>query len=110
MAMALSVLPSTPFHEKESSIQFRTFEPILVQFQQEIVKIGSQKKEEHVEEDDKGWTIVTHKKKRQSKSTQKELRFHRNYKRGSKNQKNKSKKKVWMPRLVKEEDENFPQL
>ena len=33
MAMASSVLPSTPFHEKESSIQFRTFEPIVVWFQ-----------------------------------------------------------------------------
>ncbi|KAA0055194.1 retrotransposon gag protein [Cucumis melo var. makuwa] len=59
------------------------------------------KKERSIEEDDKGWIVVTRRKKRKSTSTQtqKESRFYRNYRRGNKTQKNKKKKKTRKPKL-----------
>ncbi|KAA0032810.1 uncharacterized protein E5676_scaffold575G00350 [Cucumis melo var. makuwa] len=61
-----------------------------------------------IEEDDEGWTVVTHQKKRKSTPNQKESRFYRNYRRGNKAQKNKKKKKTRKLKLVHEEDKDFP--
>lgn len=55
------VPPSTLFcDQRKTLIQFRIFKPIVVQFQQKIVMAYSQKKEEPVEEDDKGWIVMTY--------------------------------------------------
>ena len=48
-----SVPPSTQLYDQRKSlIQFETFEPIVVQFQQRIMMTDSQNKEELVEDDD----------------------------------------------------------
>ena len=53
--MTSSVPPSTQIYDQRKSlIQFWTFEPTVVQFQQRIVTTNSQNKEEHVEDDDEG--------------------------------------------------------
>ncbi|KAA0049826.1 retrotransposon gag protein [Cucumis melo var. makuwa] len=58
-----SVPPPTHFYDQRKSlIQVRNFEPIVVQFQQRIVTIDSQNKEEHVKDDGDGWIVVTRQK------------------------------------------------
>ncbi|KAA0041173.1 retrotransposon gag protein [Cucumis melo var. makuwa] len=53
--MISSVPPSTQFYDQRKSlIQFQTSEPIVVQFQQRIMTIDSQNKEEHVKDDGEG--------------------------------------------------------
>ncbi|KAA0065857.1 retrotransposon gag protein [Cucumis melo var. makuwa] len=44
--------------------EFGTFEPVVVQFHQEVAPEDSQEKERSIEEDDEGWTVVTRRKKR----------------------------------------------
>ncbi|KAA0050986.1 retrotransposon gag protein [Cucumis melo var. makuwa] len=66
------------FKQRESLIQFGTFEPIVVQFHQEVPPKDSQEKEKSIEEDDEGWIV------------------------------NKKKKKTRKPKLVHEEDKDFP--
>ncbi|KAA0046770.1 ty3-gypsy retrotransposon protein [Cucumis melo var. makuwa] len=87
--------------------EFGTFEPIVVQFRQEVATEDFQEKERSIEEDDEWWIIMTRQKKRKSTPTQKESRFYRNYRRGNKAQKNK-KKKTQKPKLVHMEDKDFP--
>ncbi|TYK02858.1 ty3-gypsy retrotransposon protein [Cucumis melo var. makuwa] len=88
--------------------EFRTFEPVVVRFHQEVAPEDSQEKERLIEEDDEGWTVVTRRKKRKSTPIQKEPRFYRNYRRVNKAQKNKKKKKTRKLKLVHEEDKDFP--
>ncbi|KAA0047638.1 retrotransposon protein putative ty3-gypsy sub-class [Cucumis melo var. makuwa] len=97
------------FYHRERLVQFGTFEPIVVQFYQEVTPEDSQEKEKSIEEDNEGWIIVTRRKKRKSTSTKKESHFYRNYGRGNKAQKNKKKKKIQKPKLVHKEDKDFPQ-
>lgn len=64
--MTSSVSPSTQLYDQRKSlIQFGTFEPIIVQFQQRIVTKNSQNKEKHVEDDDERWIVMTLSKGRQ---------------------------------------------
>ncbi|KAA0065362.1 retrotransposon gag protein [Cucumis melo var. makuwa] len=52
--MTSRVLPSMfLYDQRKSLIQFETFEPILVRFQQKIMMTKSQNKEEPIEDDDK---------------------------------------------------------
>ncbi|KAA0063888.1 retrotransposon gag protein [Cucumis melo var. makuwa] len=63
--MTSEVLPSMLLYDqRESLIQFGTFEPILVRFQQKIMTKKSQNKEEPVEDDDKEWIVVARQKGR----------------------------------------------
>ncbi|KAA0059902.1 retrotransposon gag protein [Cucumis melo var. makuwa] len=88
--------------------EFGTLELVVVRFHQEVAPEDSQETERLIEEDDEGWTIVTHRKKRKSTPIQKEPRFYRNYRRGNKAQKNKKKKKTRKLKLMHEEDKDFP--
>ncbi|KAA0054153.1 ty3-gypsy retrotransposon protein [Cucumis melo var. makuwa] len=106
--MSEALLPRLIFEQKESLVQFETFEPVVVQFYQEVAPEDSQEKERLIEEDDEGWTIVTRRKKRKSTLIQKKPRFYKNYRRGNKAQKNKKKKKTRKVKLVHEEDKDFP--
>ncbi|KAA0035662.1 ty3-gypsy retrotransposon protein [Cucumis melo var. makuwa] len=108
MIMSEDLSPRLIFKQRESLVQFGTFEPIMVQFHQEVAPKDSQEKERSIKEDDEGWIVVTHRKKRKSTPTQKESRFYRNYRRGNKAQKNKKNKKTRRPKLVDEEDKDFP--
>ncbi|TYK22328.1 gypsy-like retrotransposase [Cucumis melo var. makuwa] len=59
-------------HEKKIELdfgEFKTFEPIVVQFYQEVAPEDSQGKERSIEEDDEGWIVVIHQKKRNIKSS-----------------------------------------
>ncbi|KAA0062536.1 ty3-gypsy retrotransposon protein [Cucumis melo var. makuwa] len=96
------------FEQRESLVQFGTFEPVVVRFHQEVALEDSQENERLIEEDDEGWIIVTRRKKRKSTPIQKEHRFYRNYRRGNKAQKNKKKKKTRKLKLMHEEDKDFP--
>ncbi|KAA0038070.1 uncharacterized protein E5676_scaffold237G001190 [Cucumis melo var. makuwa] len=80
----------------------------MVQFHQEVAPEDSQVKERSIEEDDEWWIVVTRRKKRKSTPTQKESCFYINYRRGNKAKKNKKKKKTRKPKLVHEEDKDFP--
>ncbi|KAA0056536.1 retrotransposon gag protein [Cucumis melo var. makuwa] len=63
--MTSSVPPLTQLDDQRKSlIQFGTFEPILVQFQQRIVMIDSQNKEVHGKDDGERWIVVSRKKGR----------------------------------------------
>ncbi|TYK30122.1 retrotransposon gag protein [Cucumis melo var. makuwa] len=63
--MTSSVLPSMLLYDqRESLIQFGTFEPILVRFQQKIMTTNSQNKEEPIEDDGKEWIVMARKKGR----------------------------------------------
>lgn len=95
------------FEQRKSLVQFGTFEPIVVQFFQEISYEDPQGEKRPIEEDDEGWIVVTHRKKRQSIPTQRESRSYQNYRRGNKTQKNKKKKKTHKLKLVHNEDMNF---
>ncbi|TYK26751.1 retrotransposon gag protein [Cucumis melo var. makuwa] len=108
MIMSEALLPRLIFEQRKSLVQFRTFEPIVVQFHQEVAPEDSQEKERSIEEDDEGWTVVTRRKKRKSTPIPKESRFYRNYIRGNKAQKNKKKKKTRKLKLVHEVDKDFP--
>ncbi|KAA0047151.1 retrotransposon gag protein [Cucumis melo var. makuwa] len=98
--MSKAIWPRLIFEQRESLVQFGTFEPTVVQFHQEIAPEDFQEKERLVEEDDEGWIVVTRRKKRKSTPVQKESRFYINYRRGNKAQKNKKKKKTRKPKLV----------
>ncbi|KAA0056780.1 ty3-gypsy retrotransposon protein [Cucumis melo var. makuwa] len=108
MIMSEAILPRLIFEQRESLVQFGTFEPVVVQFHQEVAPEDPQEKERSIEKDDEGWTIVTRRKKRKSTLIQKEPRFYRNYRRGNKTQKNKKKKKTQKLKLINEEDKDFP--
>ncbi|KAA0051584.1 retrotransposon gag protein [Cucumis melo var. makuwa] len=84
MIMSEALSPRLIFEQRESLVQFGTFEPVVVQFHQEVALEDSQEKERLIEEDDEGWIIVTRRKKRKLTSIQKEHRFYRNYRRGNK--------------------------
>ena len=60
-----------PYNKKETLIQFETFEPIVVRFQQKLEITDSQNKNEPIEDDGKGLIFVTHPKKEKSNSTKK---------------------------------------
>ncbi|KAA0039557.1 uncharacterized protein E5676_scaffold775G00710 [Cucumis melo var. makuwa] len=109
MIMSEALSPRLIFEQRESLLQFGTFEPVVVRFHQEVAPEDSQEKERLIEEDDEGWTIVTRRKKRKSTLIQKEHRFYRNYRKGNKAQKNKKKKKTRKLKLMHEEDKDFPQ-
>ncbi|KAA0056790.1 ty3-gypsy retrotransposon protein [Cucumis melo var. makuwa] len=66
-----------------------------------------EQKESLIEEDDEGWIVVTHQKKRKSTPIQKESRFYRNYRRGNEAQKNEKKNKTRKLKLRHEEDKDF---
>ncbi|KAA0042105.1 retrotransposon gag protein [Cucumis melo var. makuwa] len=55
MLEALS--PRLVFEQSESLVQFGTFEPVVVQFHQEVAHGDSQEKERSIEEDDEGWIL-----------------------------------------------------
>ncbi|TYK02864.1 retrotransposon gag protein [Cucumis melo var. makuwa] len=88
---------------RESLVQFETFEPVVVQFHQEVALEDSREKERSIEEDDEWWIVVTCQKKRKSTPIQKESHFYSNYRRENKAQKNKKKKKTQKLKLVHEE-------
>ncbi|TYK00349.1 retrotransposon gag protein [Cucumis melo var. makuwa] len=111
VAMTSSVSPSTStqFYDKwKILIQFGTFEPIVVQFQQRIVTIDSNKKI-HVNDDGEGWMVVTFQKGRQPNSIRKESSFHKKHAKGSISHKKKEKrnKKMWKSKPIKEKNEDF---
>ncbi|KAA0057705.1 retrotransposon gag protein [Cucumis melo var. makuwa] len=108
MIMSEAISPRLIFEQRESLVQFGTFEPVVVHFHQDVALEDSQEKERLIEEDDEGWIVVTRRKKRKSTSIQKESRFYRNYRRENKAQKNKKKKKTRKLKLVHEEDKDFP--
>ncbi|KAA0056396.1 retrotransposon gag protein [Cucumis melo var. makuwa] len=76
MIVSEALSPRLIFEQTESLVQFGTFEPVVVQFHQEVAPEDSQETERLIEEDDEGWTIVTHRKKRKSIPIQKETRFY----------------------------------
>ncbi|KAA0059744.1 ty3-gypsy retrotransposon protein [Cucumis melo var. makuwa] len=106
--MSEALLRRLIFEERESLVQFGAFEPIVVQFHQEVAPEDSQEKERSIEEYDEWWIVVIRRKKRKLTSTQKESCFYRNYRRQNKAQKNKKKKKTQKPKLVHDEDKDFP--
>ena len=108
MIMSEAISPRLIFEQRESLVQFETFEPVVVRFHQKVAPEDSQEKERLIEEDDEEWTIVTCRKKRKSTLIQKEPRFYKNYRRGNKAQKNKKKKKTRKLKLVHKEDKDFP--
>ncbi|KAA0051503.1 retrotransposon gag protein [Cucumis melo var. makuwa] len=108
MIMSEALSPRLIFEQSKSLVQFETFEPVVVQFHQEVAPEDSQEKERLIKEDDEEWTVVTRRKKRKSTQIQKESHFYRNYRRGNKAQKNKKKKKTPKLKLVYEEDKDFP--
>ncbi|KAA0032461.1 retrotransposon gag protein [Cucumis melo var. makuwa] len=66
--MTLSVPPSILLYDQRKSlIQFGTFEPILVRFQQKIMTSNSQNKEEPIEDEGEEWIVVAHKKRETNK-------------------------------------------
>ncbi|KAA0035317.1 retrotransposon gag protein [Cucumis melo var. makuwa] len=111
--MTSNVPPLTQLDDQRKSlIQFGTFAPILVLFQQRIVTINSQNKEAHGKDDGEGWITITRQKGRQPNSIQKESRFHQKYAKGSISHKKKGRrnKKMWNPKPIKGKDEDFLQL
>ena len=87
--VAIKILQVLLYEQKESLIQFRTFEPILVRFQQKIMTTNSKNKEEPIEHDDKEWIIMARQKGRQKNFIQTKSHFHQ--KQGSISHKNKGK-------------------
>ena len=83
--MTSSVLPLTQLYDQRKSlIQFGTFEPILVQFQQKIITTNSQNKEESIVDDNKEWIVMTRRKCRQTNFIQTKSHFHQKDVKGSK--------------------------
>ncbi|KAA0037797.1 retrotransposon gag protein [Cucumis melo var. makuwa] len=99
------------YHQKESLIQFGTFEPILVRFQQKIMTSNSQKKEDPIEDEDEEWIGVAHKKERHTSSVQTNSHFHQKHSKGNISHKKKGRrnKKMWKPKPIKGKDEDFLQ-
>ncbi|TYK02888.1 uncharacterized protein E5676_scaffold968G00270 [Cucumis melo var. makuwa] len=64
MIMSEALSPRLIFEQRESLVQFGTFELVVVRFHQEVAPEDSQEKERLIEEDDEWWTIVTRRKKR----------------------------------------------
>ena len=64
------------YDQRESLIQFGTFEPILVRFQQKITMTNSQNKEEPIKDYGEGWIVVAHRKGRQTNFIQKKSHSH----------------------------------
>ncbi|KAA0035946.1 ty3-gypsy retrotransposon protein [Cucumis melo var. makuwa] len=97
------------YDQRESLIQFGTFKPILVGFQQKIMTTNSQNKEEPIEDDDKEWIVVARQKGRQTNSIQTKSHFHQKHSKGSISHKNKEKrnKNMSKPRPIKGKDKDF---
>ncbi|KAA0054512.1 retrotransposon gag protein [Cucumis melo var. makuwa] len=106
--MSKALLPILIFKQRESLVEFGTFEPIVVQFHQEVAPKDSQEKERSIEKDNEEWIVVTRRKKRKSTLTQKESHFYRNYRKENKAKNNKKKKNTRKPKIIHEEDKNFP--
>ncbi|TYK23002.1 retrotransposon gag protein [Cucumis melo var. makuwa] len=110
--MTSSVPPSILFYDqRESLIQFETFEPILVRFQQKIMTSNSQNKEELIEDEGEEWIVVAHKRERQTSSVQTKSHFHKKHSKGNISHKKKGRrnKKMWKPKPIKGKDEDFLQ-
>ncbi|KAA0040629.1 retrotransposon gag protein [Cucumis melo var. makuwa] len=110
--MTSSVSPSILLYDqRESLIQFGTFEPILVRFQQKIMTSNSQNKEEPIEDEGEEWIVVAHKKERQTSSVQTKSHFHQKHSKGNISHKKKGRrnKKMWKPKPIKGKDEDFLQ-
>ncbi|TYK20938.1 retrotransposon gag protein [Cucumis melo var. makuwa] len=110
--MTSSVSPSILLYDQRKSlIQFGTFKPILVRFQQKIMTSNSQNKEEPIEDEGEEWIVVAHKKERQTSSIQTKSHFHQKYSKGniSHNKKGRRNKKMWKPKPMKGKDEDFLQ-
>ncbi|KAA0055462.1 retrotransposon gag protein [Cucumis melo var. makuwa] len=110
--MTSSVSTSTLIYDqKESLIQFGTFEPILVRLQQKIMTSNSQNKEEPIEDEGEEWIVVAHKKDRQTSSVQMKSHFHKKYSKGNISHKKKGRrnKKMWKPKPIKGKEEDFLQ-
>ena len=91
--MTSSVPSSTQLYDQRKNlIQFGTFEPIVVQFQQRIVTKMSQNRENSVEDDDEGRIVVTRRKGKQSNSIQKESSFCQKHAKGNISHKKKGKR------------------
>ncbi|TYK24843.1 ty3-gypsy retrotransposon protein [Cucumis melo var. makuwa] len=105
---AISHLIEKCFVLKELILRLAREKKIELDLEEEVTPEDSQEKERSIEEDDEGWIAVTRRKKRKLTLTQRESRFYRNFRRGNKTQKNKKKKKTRKPKLVHEEDKDFP--
>ena len=91
--MTSSFLPSTLHYDQmKSLIQFGTFKPRVIRFQQKIVTTGSQNKKEHVEDDRKEWIVVARREGRQTNPIQTKLYFHQKHAKRSISHKNRKKK------------------
>ncbi|TYK27186.1 retrotransposon gag protein [Cucumis melo var. makuwa] len=107
--MTSSVPPSILLYDqRESLIQFGTFEPILVRFQQKTMTSNSQNKEEPSEDEGEEWIGVAHKKERQTSSVQTNSHFHQKHSKGNISHKKKGRrnKKMWKPKPIKGKDED----
>ncbi|KAA0057875.1 retrotransposon gag protein [Cucumis melo var. makuwa] len=110
--MTSSVSPSILLYDqRESLIQFGTFEPILIRFQQKTMTSNSQNKEEPSEDEGEEWIGVAHKKERQTSSVQTNSHFHQKHSKGNISHKKKGRrnKKMWKPKPIKGKDEDFLQ-
>ncbi|KAA0040811.1 retrotransposon gag protein [Cucumis melo var. makuwa] len=110
--MTSSVPPSILLYDqRESLIQFGTFEPILVRFQQKVMTSNSQNKEEPIEDEGEEWIVVAHKKERQTSSVQTNSHFHQKHSKGNISHKKKGRrnKKMWKSKPIKGKDEDFLQ-
>ncbi|KAA0041771.1 retrotransposon gag protein [Cucumis melo var. makuwa] len=110
--MTSSVPPSILLYDqRESLIQFGTFEPILVRFQQKTMTPNSQNKEEPSEDEGEEWIGVANKKERQTSSVQTNLHFHQKHSKGNISHKKKGRrnKKMWKPKPIKGKDKDFLQ-
>ncbi|KAA0063066.1 uncharacterized protein E6C27_scaffold468G001830 [Cucumis melo var. makuwa] len=105
MSEALS--PRLIFKQRESLVQFGNFEPVVVQFHQELAPEDSREKERSIEEDDEGWIVVTRRKKKKVNSDPKKSLASTKIG-GNKAQKNKKKKMTRKLKLVHEENKDFP--
>ena len=88
-------------------VQFGTFEPGHVRFQQRIVTKKSQNKEKPIEDDCEGWIVMTRKKGRQSIFVQTKSHFHQKHGKGSNSRKNEKRNKMWKSKPIKGKDEDF---
>ncbi|TYK16519.1 retrotransposon gag protein [Cucumis melo var. makuwa] len=110
--MTSNVPPSILLYDqRESLIQFGTFEPIHVQFQQKTMTSNSQNKEEPSEDEGEEWIGVAHKKERQTSFVQTNSHFHQKNSKGNISHKKKGRrnKKMWKPKPIKGKDEHFLQ-
>ncbi|KAA0046413.1 retrotransposon gag protein [Cucumis melo var. makuwa] len=115
--VAVNMTSSVPssillYNRRESLIQFGTFEPILVRFQQKIMTSNSQNKKEPIEDEGEEWIVVAHKKERQTSFVQTKSHFHQKHSKGNIYHKKKGRrnKKMWKPKPIKGKDEDFLKL